>query len=54
MDPSAWRLAPHFHYEAGGLEERRIRTLVCQYLEGGEEAFRRRADRYGEIVRRAR
>lgn len=45
---------PHFHYEAGGLEEPRIRTLVCQYLEGGEEAFRRRADRYGEIVRRAR
>jgi energy-coupling factor transporter ATP-binding protein EcfA2 len=45
---------PNFRYEAGGLEDSRIRTLVCQYLEGGEEAFRRRAARYGEIVRRPR
>jgi hypothetical protein len=45
---------PHFTYEAGGLEEPYIRTLVCQYLEGGEEAFRRRAERYGEIVKRSR
>lgn len=42
---------PNFTYEAGGLEEARIRQLVCQYLEGGEEAFRRRAERYGELVR---
>lgn len=43
---------PSFHYEAGGLEEPHIRTLVCQYLEGGEEAFRRRAERYGDLVKR--
>lgn len=42
---------PNFAYEAGGLEDLHIRKLVCQYLEGGEEAFRRRAERYGEIVR---
>ncbi len=45
---------PKFGYEAGGLEDPRIRTLVCQYLEGGEDAFRRRAERYGELVRRRR
>lgn len=45
---------PNFKYEAGGLEDPQIRTLVCQYLEGGEEAFRRRAERYGEIVKRGR
>ncbi len=45
---------PDFKYEAGGLEDPRIRTLVCQYLEGGEDAFRRRAERYGDIVKRAR
>lgn len=45
---------PNFKYEAGGLEDPRIRTLVCQYLEGGEEAFRRRAERYGDLVKRAR
>lgn len=43
---------PNFSYEAGGLEDPHIRTLVCQYLEGGEDAFRRRAERYGEIVKR--
>jgi ABC-type lipoprotein export system ATPase subunit len=43
---------PNFKYEAGGLEVPHIRTLVCQYLEGGEEAFRRRAERYGDIVKR--
>lgn len=45
---------PNFGYEAGGLEDPSIRTLVCQYLEGGEEAFRRRAERYGEIIKRSR
>lgn len=43
---------PNFEYVAGGLESSEIRTLVCQYLEGGEEAFRRRAVQYGEIVSR--
>jgi predicted ATP-dependent endonuclease of OLD family len=38
---------PTFKYQAGGLEDPQIRELVCQYLEGGKEAFRRRADRYG-------
>ncbi|GAB5549988.1 MAG: AAA family ATPase [Sandaracinaceae bacterium] len=41
---------PNFEYEAGGLEDPRIRGLVCQYLEGGAEAFRRRAKRYGEVL----
>jgi hypothetical protein len=45
---------PNFKYEAGGLEDPRIRTLVCQYLEGGEEAFRRRADRYGVLIQKPR
>lgn len=45
---------PNFKYEAGGLEDPHIRALVCQYLEGGEEAFRRRAERYGDLVKRAR
>jgi hypothetical protein len=45
---------PDFKYQAGGLEDPHIRTLVCQYLEGGEEAFRRRAERYGDLVLRSR
>ena len=45
---------PNFKYEAGGLEDPHIRTLVCQYLEGGEEAFRRRAERYGDLVKQVR
>lgn len=44
---------PNFRYEAGGLEDPHIRTLVCQYLEGGQDAFRRRAERYGVLVKRA-
>lgn len=42
---------PTFHYEAGGLENSRTRMLVCQYLEGGDVAFRRRAERYGDLVK---
>lgn len=38
---------PRIQYSAGGLEDSRIRGLVCQYLEGGVEAFRRRGQRYG-------
>jgi hypothetical protein len=45
---------PNFKYDAGGLEDPHVRTLVCQYLEGGEEAFRRRAERYGDLVKRPR
>lgn len=37
---------PHFHYTAGGLENRHIRDAVCRLLEGGREAFERRRQRY--------
>lgn len=37
---------PRIQYGAGGLEDANIRGLVCQFLEGGAEAFRRRGQRY--------
>jgi hypothetical protein len=37
---------PRLTYQSGGLEEPHIRQLVCQYLEGGEEAFKKRGQRY--------
>lgn len=40
---------PEIHYESGGLEVGDIRTKVCELLEGGVEAFRKRAARYGVI-----
>jgi hypothetical protein len=36
---------PSFTYVAGGLEDARIRKIVCDILEGGEKAFRERARR---------
>ena len=36
---------PPIRYESGGLDEKRIRKLVCDILEGGELAFRDRARR---------
>lgn len=36
---------PHFHYVSGGLENPAIRAEVCEILEGGEAAFRQRAQR---------
>ena len=36
---------PPIRYQSGGLDERAIRTLVCNILEGGELAFRDRARR---------
>ena len=36
---------PHIRYISGGLEESRIREAVCEILEGGEEAFQKRAKR---------
>jgi AAA domain, putative AbiEii toxin, Type IV TA system len=36
---------PPITYTAGGLEDANIRKLVCNILEGGEEAFRERARR---------
>jgi hypothetical protein len=37
---------PRFLYEAGALEDKRIREQVCDVLEGGEDAFRQRERRY--------
>jgi hypothetical protein len=36
---------PEFSYLSGGLEDALIRKAVCDVLEGGEEAFRQRAQR---------
>lgn len=36
---------PMINYTAGGLEEARIRERVCAILEGGEDAFKARAQR---------
>jgi hypothetical protein len=38
---------PHISYVSGGLEDAEIRAHVCRLLEGGDEAFRRRGQRYG-------
>ena len=37
---------PRIWYAAGGLEDPMIRSHVCLLLEGGEEAFRKRGQRY--------
>jgi hypothetical protein len=36
---------PPITYQPGGLEEERMRRMVCDILEGGELAFRERARR---------
>lgn len=38
---------PTVRYSAGGLEDPRIRSEVCRLLEGGQEAFTKRGQRYG-------
>lgn len=38
---------PSITYMGGGLEEPEIRRQVCALLEGGEDAFRKRGQRYG-------
>lgn len=38
---------PQVRYIAGGLEDPAIRSQVCRLLEGGEDAFRKRGQRYG-------
>lgn len=43
---------PEVTYIAGGLEDGEIRDQVCRLLEGGEEAFRKRGERYGISARR--
>lgn len=42
---------PQITYVAGGLEDPQIRSDVCRLLEGGEEAFRKRGQRYGVQTR---
>jgi hypothetical protein len=43
--PHRPRQLPEISYDSGGLENDRVRTKVCEILEGGEEAFRERARR---------
>lgn len=38
---------PAISYASGGLEDPTIRAAVCNLLEGGADAFRRRGERYG-------
>jgi len=38
---------PRFEYRSGGLEETKVAADVCDILEGGHDAFRKRAERYG-------
>ncbi len=42
---------PDVTYSAGGLEDPTIRAEICRLLEGGELAFKRRAQRYGIDLR---
>jgi energy-coupling factor transporter ATP-binding protein EcfA2 len=43
---------PAISYESGGLDEQRMRTLVCKILEGGERAFMDRARRLRIVLER--
>jgi energy-coupling factor transporter ATP-binding protein EcfA2 len=38
---------PRVTYSAGPLEDAEVRTSVCRLLEGGDEAFKKRGQRYG-------
>jgi hypothetical protein len=49
--PTAGGLPP-IRYHLGGLDEKPIRTLVCNILEGGELAFRDRARRLRIALKR--
>jgi hypothetical protein len=40
---------PLFSYFSGGLEDPSVRRDVCRLLEGGGDAFRKRAQRYGMV-----
>ena len=44
-DPQSENGLPSITYKSGGLDEASIREIVCDTLEGGEEAFRDRARR---------
>ena len=50
--PSDHILANPIRYQAGGLDEKPIRTLVCNILEGGEMAFRDGARRLRIALKR--
>ena len=43
---------PPITYKSGGLDEAEIRKVVCDILEGGEEAFRNRARRLRIVLER--
>ena len=43
---------PPITYKSGGLDEASIRKVVCDTLEGGEEAFRERARRLRFVFER--
>ena len=43
---------PTIRYQSGGLDEKPIRTLACNILEGGELAFRDRARRLRIALKR--
>lgn len=45
---------PRVTYWAGGLEDADIRAEVCRLLEGGEDAFKKRGERYGVSVAKER
>jgi energy-coupling factor transporter ATP-binding protein EcfA2 len=38
---------PDITYTAGGLEDPMLRNTICDLLEGGQDAFRKRSERYG-------
>jgi hypothetical protein len=38
---------PDISYSAGGLEDPSMRDQICELLEGGQDAFRKRSERYG-------
>lgn len=40
---------PEIDYVAGGLEDKEIRLAICNILEGGADAFKKRGERYGSM-----
>jgi hypothetical protein len=46
MESNGTGKLPTFTYFGGGLENQKIVTKICSILEGGDEAFRKRGERY--------
>ena len=46
MDSSSRYLKVH---SEGMLENKEVKTEICEIMEGGEDAFKLRAERYGNI-----